>query len=289
MITVDPLVHAPIRDANDIHVIQAALMALADVLCTYDRDFFEPPAREFLANCGITVLTELGALDRSGDDGRVRLTQTGRSLAALPLDPRLARMIVEADRRGCLADVLVITAALAIQDVREYPLEDRERATASHARYADPKSDFLSTLNLWNYLADEAKVRSGNAFRRMCRTEYLHYLRIREWQDLHAQLRQVARGLKMDTESRAVVGVAEAKHGAVVGRPASADSPKGAESPKGAGPQHVGRSATGRSSAAGGRRRGRRPVERTPSKARFALGLSTICAEPSFVGAELRD
>ena len=134
-------------------ILQMASLDFGDIA---SFPFLEPPDSRQITD-GITVLSELGALDRSGDDGRVRLTQTGRSLAALPLDPRLARMIVEADRRGCLADVLVITAALAIQDVREYPLEDRDRATASHARFADPKSDFLSTLNLWNYLADEAK------------------------------------------------------------------------------------------------------------------------------------
>ncbi len=241
-------------------ILQMASLDFGDIA---SFPFLEPPDSRQITD-GITVLSELGALDRSGHDGRVRLTQTGRSLAALPLDPRLARMIVEADRRGCLADVLVITAALAIQDVREYPLEDRNRATAAHARFADPKSDFLSTLNLWNYLADEAKARSGNAFRRMCRAEYLHYLRIREWQDLHAQLRQVARGLKMDTESRAMVGVPETSGaaGSTGARPAAGPATVG--SAESVGPQQVSRSSTGRSSAAGGRRRGRRSVERTP-------------------------
>ncbi|SDO80813.1 ATP-dependent helicase HrpA [Nakamurella panacisegetis] len=222
-------------------ILQMASLELGDIA---SFPFLEPPDTRQITD-GITVLTELGALDRSGDDGRVRLTPTGRALAALPLDPRLARMIVEADRLGCLADVLVITSALAIQDVREYPLEDRDRATAAHSRFADPKSDFLSLVNLWNYLADEAKARSGNAFRRMCRSEYLHYLRIREWQDLHAQLRQVARQLKMDTESRAMVAAAQVTADAGKPPPAAAT-----------------RSASGRSSAAGGKRRGRRPVER---------------------------
>ena len=235
-------------------ILQMASLELGDIA---SFPFLDPPDSRQITD-GLTVLGELGALDRSGDDGRVRLTRTGRSLAALPLDPRLARMIVEADARGCLADVLVITSALAIQDVREYPLEDRERATASHARFADPKSDFLSLLNLWNYLADEAKARSGNAFRRMCRTEYLHYLRIREWQDLHAQLRQIARGLKMDTESRALIGVSELKGAPADGVPGA--GPGSAPSAS-SGPQGQARSASGRSSAAGGRRRGRRPVE----------------------------
>ena len=231
-------------------ILQMASLDLGDIA---SFPFLEPPDSRQITD-GVTVLTELGALDKTGDDGRVRLTPTGRSLAALPLDPRLARMIVEADRLGCLADVLVITSALAIQDVREYPLEDRERATASHSRFADPKSDFLSLVNLWNYLADEAKARSGNAFRRMCRSEYLHYLRIREWQDLHAQLRQVARGLKMDTESRAMVAAAQVAV-ETERAPAVAADPQKPWSGTGS------RSSTGRSSAAGGKRRGRRQIE----------------------------
>ena len=249
-------------------ILQMASLDLGDIA---SFPFLEPPDTRQITD-GVTVLTELGALDKSQDDGRVRLTPTGRSLAALPLDPRLARMIVEADRLGCLADVLVITSAMAIQDVREYPLEDRDRATASHRRFADPKSDFLSLLNLWNYLADEAKSRSGNAFRRMCRAEYLHYLRIREWQDLHAQLRQVARGLKMDTESRAMIGVGQVK--------LDPDSPNGPAAGVGqaatsTGPQQGSRSASGRSSAAGGRRRGRRPVEHDPARVEAKLPAVT--------------
>ena len=244
-------------------ILQMASLDLGDIA---SFPFLEPPDTRQITD-GITVLTELGALDRSRDDGRVRLTQTGRSLAALPLDPRLARMIVEADRRGCLAEVLVIAAALAIQDVREYPLEDRDRATASHARFADPKSDFLSSLNLWNYLTDSAGTLSGNAFRRMCRAEYLHYLRIREWQDLHAQLRQVARGLKMDTEAHArtggsaAVGEADATSAAVL--------------------LAAGRSTLGRSSAAGGRRRpGRRRPSRRTRKGEANRGPRTAPVRP---------
>ncbi len=253
-------------------ILQMASLDLGDIA---SFPFLEPPDTRQITD-GITVLTELGALDRSGDDDRVRLTDIGRSLAALPLDPRLARMIVEADLRGCLADVLVITAALAIQDVREYPLEDRDRATAAHARFADPKSDFLSLLNLWHYLADEATARSGNAFRRMCRAEYLHYLRIREWQDLHSQLRQVARGLKMDTESHAVVGAAAVK--------VESGPPTGSTT---AGHQQGSRSASGRSSAAGGRRRGRRPVERTPQRLEAAPPAVAALTESQAAGSGL--
>ena len=262
-------------------ILQMASLELGDIA---SFPFLDPPDTRQISD-GISVLTELGALDRSGDDGRVRLTRTGRSLAALPLDPRLARMIVEADHRGCLADVLVITAALAIQDVREYPLEDRERATAAHARFADPKSDFLSLLNLWNYLADEAKARSGNAFRRMCRAEYLHYLRIREWQDLHAQLRQIARGLKMDTESRATVSAARTPSDPDEAGQGNPETTRGAV-------QQSGRSSTGRSSAAGGRRRGRRPVPAEhpeapqPGRAEAVISLQGKGSHVSFVDTE---
>jgi len=84
--------------------------------------------------------------------------------------------------------------------VREFPLEQRAEATASHARFADPRSDFLAILNLWRYLRTQGKGLSGNGFRRMCRQEYLHYLRVREWQDLVGQLRQIARsvGIRAD-------------------------------------------------------------------------------------------
>ncbi|HEY5116424.1 MAG TPA: ATP-dependent RNA helicase HrpA, partial [Nakamurella sp.] len=184
-------------------ILQMAALNLGDI---ETFPFIDPPDRRQITD-GITVLTELGALQVGGGrDDAVMLTPTGRSLAALPLDPRLARMIVEGDTLGCLREVLVIAAALSIVDVREYPLEDRDRATASHARFVDPRSDFNALLNLWQYLTDQAEELSGNAFRRMCRREYLHYLRIREWQDLHAQLRQIARGLGMRVENRPAVG-----------------------------------------------------------------------------------
>ncbi len=115
----------------------------------------------------------------------------------LPVDPRLGRMVLEADRRGCLRDVLVITAALSIQDPRERPVETRAHADQLHARFRDQTSDFLTLLNLWRYLKEQQRELSSSAFRRMCRAEHLNYLRIREWQDLESQLRQVAKQLKL--------------------------------------------------------------------------------------------
>lgn len=130
--------------------------------------------------------------ERGGRRGP-RLTRTGRSLARLPIDPRLARMILESDRLGCLREVLVITAALSIQDPRERPVEHRAHADQLHARFRDPTSDFLTWLNLWRHLKASQGEMGSSAFRRMCRQEHLNYLRIREWQDFESQLRQVTR------------------------------------------------------------------------------------------------
>ena len=124
-----------------------------------------------------------------------RLTPIGRRLARLPIDPRLGRMLLQAGELGCAGEVMVIVAALSIQDVRERPADRQEAADALHRRFADPTSDFLTYLNLWRYLRTQGRDLSGSAFRRMCRAEFLHYLRVREWQDVHAQLRQLARPL----------------------------------------------------------------------------------------------
>ena len=119
----------------------------------------------------------------------------GRKLAELPVDPRIGRMIIEAARNGCAREVLIIASALSIQDPRERPADAREAADAMHARFAEPGSDFLAFLHLWDYLRTQQRELSSSAFRRMCRREYLHYLRAREWQDLYGQLRQVAADL----------------------------------------------------------------------------------------------
>ncbi|RIJ69871.1 ATP-dependent RNA helicase HrpA [Nakamurella silvestris] len=180
-------------------ILQMASLDLGDV---NSFPFLDPPDPRQVGD-GLTLLSELGALQRDSTAGGVRLTPIGTRLAALPLDPQLARMIIEADTLGCSEEIIVIAAALAIQDVREFPLEEREKATAFHSRFADHGSDFLSIIRLWAYLRDQGKALSGSAFRRMCRTEYLHYLRIREWQDLVSQLRQIAKGMGIDTHSSA--------------------------------------------------------------------------------------
>ena len=173
-------------------------MAALDLGDVEDFPFVDPPDRRAVAD-GLALLEELGALAEPGADGRRRLTDVGRALAALPLDPRLARMVVEADRRGVLEEVLVIAAGLTIQDPRERPAEHQQAADQAHARFADEHSDFLALLNLWRYLGEQADALSGNQFRRTVKREFLHYLRIREWQDLHGQLRGTARRLGMRT------------------------------------------------------------------------------------------
>ena len=160
--------------------------------------FVEPPDHRQVKD-GVALLEELGALDPAPRDPSERLTAVGRTLAQLPVDPRLGRMVIEADRNGCVPDVLVIAAALSIQDPRERPVDKQQAADTMHRRFADDRSDFLAYRNLWVHLQEQQKALSGNAFRRMCKAEFLHYLRIREWQDLVGQLRQVARSLGIST------------------------------------------------------------------------------------------
>lgn len=154
--------------------------------------FVDPPDTRAVRD-GVQLLTELGALE-TGPSG-TRLTDTGRALAQLPMDPRLARMIVEGGRRGVAREVMVVAAALSIQDPRERPVETRAQADQLHARFADPTSDFLAYLNLWQYVRDAQRDLSGSAFRRLCKAEYLNYLRLREWQDVVTQLKELAKPL----------------------------------------------------------------------------------------------
>src|SRR5688572_218856 len=149
--------------------------------------FVEPPDKRTITD-GVQLLEELGAIRGEG-----RLTKVGQRLARLPIDPRLGRMILEAERLGVLRDVLVIAAVLSLQDPRERPVEQRQQADQQHARFTDKTSDFLTWLNLWRYLREQQRELSGSAFRRMCKREHLNYLRVREWQDFESQLRQVCK------------------------------------------------------------------------------------------------
>ncbi|MGB8257640.1 MAG: ATP-dependent RNA helicase HrpA, partial [Pseudonocardiaceae bacterium] len=170
--------------------------------------FIDPPDRRQISD-GVVLLRELGALqgrptpgvagleDHPEEPPTLRLTRIGRTLVQLPLDPRLARMVVAAKENGCLHEVLVIVAALSIQDPRERPTDAEAAADAQHARFASLDSDFLSFLSLWRHLDEQQEALSSNQFRKLCKTEYLHYLRVREWQDLHSQLRRITRDLRM--------------------------------------------------------------------------------------------
>ncbi len=183
-------------------ILQMTSLGLGDIA---RFPFVDAPDPRQVAD-GIRLLEELGAF-ATGEQGRGRrrgrgrrLTASGRTLARLPLDPRLGRMVIEAGRLGCTREVLVIVAALSIQDPRERPVDKEAQADQSHARFKDDRSDFAGFHTLWRYLKDQQKALSHSAFRRACKSEYLHYLRIREWQDLHSQLRQACRSARIDPD-----------------------------------------------------------------------------------------
>jgi ATP-dependent helicase HrpA len=181
------------------HLASVILQMAALGLCQSSWDevaafpFIDPPDHRQITD-GVALLRELGGLQ---EQPTARLTRIGRTLAQLPLDPRLARMVVAAAHNGCLDDVLVIVAALSIQDPRERPTDAQAAADARHARFTDKTSDFASFLALWRYLDSQQQALSSTQFRKLCKAEYLHYLRVREWQDLHGQLRRITRSLKM--------------------------------------------------------------------------------------------
>ncbi len=175
-------------------ILQMTALGLGDV---ESFPFVEPPDHRTIAD-GVTLLEELGALQTGRPAHDRRLTTLGQRLARLPLDPTFGRMVLEAERNGCVHEVMVIAAALSIQDVRERGAPGQEqRAAESHARFRVPGSDFLGMIALWDHLKDRQRVLSSSKFRREVRSEYLHHVRIREWQDVYTQLRQVVRSLKI--------------------------------------------------------------------------------------------
>ncbi|OZM71689.1 ATP-dependent RNA helicase HrpA [Amycolatopsis antarctica] len=172
-------------------ILQMTSLGLGDLAAF---PFVEPPDRRQVTD-GVQLLAELGAIDATATDPRKRLTDVGRKLAQLPVDPRMGRMVLEAARTDCVREVMIIAAALSIQDPRERPAEHQQAASEKHARFADKTSDFLAYLNLWNYVREQQKTLSGNQFRKLCKSEFLNYLRVREWQDVFSQLRQLAKPL----------------------------------------------------------------------------------------------
>ena len=169
-------------------ILQMADLGLGEIA---SFPFVDPPDSKAIKD-GLALLDELGAL-RTSNGGAPSLTKRGREIASLPLDPRLARMLLAGRDNGALAEVIVIVSALTVGDVRERPAEERDRATAMHSRFRDKTSDFLGYLNVWRYVAEQRAELSGSAFRKMCKAEYLHWFRIREWQDLNRQLTSVCR------------------------------------------------------------------------------------------------
>ncbi|WP_244931654.1 ATP-dependent RNA helicase HrpA [Nocardioides sp. W7] len=194
-------------------ILQMASLGLGDLT---RFPFVEPPDKRNVQS-GVQLLEELGALEVStGSTTEKDLTKLGRRLARLPIDPRLARMILEAERLGCVREVIVIAAALSLQDPRERPEEARAQADQLHARFKAENSDFLTWLNLWRHLKEQQRELSGSAFRRMCKREYLNYLRVREWQDFESQLRQVCKEMKIDLGQPADVPDADGIHQALL-------------------------------------------------------------------------
>ena len=169
-------------------ILQAAALGLGDITAF---PFIQPPDQRGVKD-GLGLLRELGAIS---DVGNPRLTKTGQALARLPIEPRFARMLLESRQHSVTREVMVIVAGLTIQDPRERPLEKREKADGLHARFTDPTSDFLTLLNLWNYLEEQQQKLSSSAFRRLCKAEYLNYLRVREWQDVVRQLKSLTKPL----------------------------------------------------------------------------------------------
>ncbi len=179
-------------------ILQMTALGLGDV---ESFPFVEPPDRRQVAD-GVTLLEELGALVPDRPPHARKLTAVGRKLARLPLDPTLARMVIEAERNGCVHEVMVIVAGLSIQDPRERPTGKEDVAGQLHARFRVPGSDFLGYLALWDHLKERQRELSSSKFRREVRDEFLHYVRIREWQDVYTQIRQVVRSLKIPVNSQ---------------------------------------------------------------------------------------
>ena len=179
-------------------ILQAANLGLGDLA---NFPFLQAPDSRGVKD-GKNLLTELGAITES--EGELSLTKLGKELARLPIEPRFARMLLESKKHGITREVLVIVAGLTIQDPRERPVENREKADQLHARFTDPISDFLTLVNLWNHLEEQQQKLSGSAFRRLCKAEYLNFLRIREWQDLVRQLTGIIKPLGLNVGPKRV-------------------------------------------------------------------------------------
>jgi ATP-dependent helicase HrpA len=190
-------------------ILQMTALGLGDVA---SFPFLDPPDSRSVRD-GYALLDELGAMQPQADGDPVRrLTELGRRLARLPVDPRLGRMVLEAERLNCVREVLVITAALSIQDPRERPAEAQQAADEAHRRFATDGSDFLALVRLWDHLRERQQELGSSQFRKLCRVEYLNYLRVREWQDLYSQLRQIVGTLGIHLAPHNQAGTPELGH-----------------------------------------------------------------------------
>ncbi|MDC0610740.1 ATP-dependent RNA helicase HrpA [Vibrio sp.] len=186
-------------------ILQMTALGLGDIQAF---PFVEAPDKRNIQD-GVRLLQELGAINDKVDNPKKRLTEMGKQLSRLPIDPRLSRMVLEAPKYGCLKEVMVIASALSIQDPRERPSEKQQSADDKHRRFYHEDSDFLTFVNLWDYIKKQQKELTGNQFRKQCKQEYLNYLRVREWQDIYLQLHQSMRelGFKLNDEPGSYHGV----------------------------------------------------------------------------------
>ncbi|EPW6913925.1 ATP-dependent RNA helicase HrpA [Vibrio vulnificus] len=191
-------------------ILQMTALGLGDIEAF---PFVEAPDKRNILD-GVRLLEELGAINSNAKDPKKRLTAVGKQLARLPIDPRLARMVLEAPRFGCLKEVMIIAAALSIQDPRERPSEKQQSADDKHRRFYHEDSDFLTFVNLWNHIQKQQKALSGNQFRRQCKDDYLNYLRVREWQDVYFQIHQSMREMEFKLNSEP--GSYDAVHSAIL-------------------------------------------------------------------------
>ncbi|MDA0111363.1 ATP-dependent RNA helicase HrpA [Vibrio sp. La 4.2.2] len=191
-------------------ILQMTALGLGDIEAF---PFVEAPDKRNIQD-GVRLLEELGAINDKAKDPKKRLTPIGRKLARLPIDPRLARMVIEAPRLGCLKEVMVIASALSIQDPRERPSDKQQSSDDKHKRFFDKESDFLTFVNLWDYIQKQQKALSGNQFRKQCKQDYLNYLRVREWQDVYFQIHQAMR--EMDEKLNQEPGSYQSVHTALL-------------------------------------------------------------------------
>ncbi|EWH12332.1 helicase, ATP-dependent [Catenovulum agarivorans DS-2] len=179
-------------------ILQMHSLGLGDI---ESFPFIQPPDNRAI-NDGILLLQEIGALEQHKNKQKARLTELGRAVSRIPVDPRLAKMVVTANEQSCLREVITIVAGLSIQDPRERPNEKKQAADEQHKRFESNDSDFLSYLNLWQYIEEQQQELSQNQFRKLCKKEFLNYLRIREWQDIVYQLTEATKeqGWKLNNQ-----------------------------------------------------------------------------------------